>query len=370
MQNAQDLNQAQTERTERARTAIRAGQFLVTRINPQEWTVKNGDKQPYVVSLVPRESNSNSDPVGMDWTCTCMDFQQRGPAILCKHIEGVRLLEAAQPVSSSTPYKETAMNESLPTSDGKPEGRLNRILWELTQPLDMTRVKRRQAPGMGSVPYLEGYDVIERANRIFEFAWSFDLVGEPVIVRWQKKVLVWNQQEKRKVPALDANGIPQTEDAGLVYVTGKVTLDLGGQLYSHADLGRCVFSGDTPEALDMALAGSVTDCLKRCFRQAGEQFGNMLYDKDIAQNAGLEQKSPNGSNGSSSKASHTPPSTSPATPVARKYGDGSSVNGNPSEQEAYDQFKEKTGKAPASKDDLRSWLASHRSVPAPVPTAA
>lgn len=159
MQNTQDLNQAQTERTERARTAIRAGQFLVTRINPQEWTVKNGDKQPYVVSLIPRGGNSSDDPDGMDWTCTCMDFQQRGPAILCKHIEGVRLLEAAQSVSSSTPQKETAMNEPLSTSDGKPEGRLNRILWELTQPLDMTRVKRRQAPGMGSVPYLEGYGV-------------------------------------------------------------------------------------------------------------------------------------------------------------------------------------------------------------------
>ena len=372
MKNGQDLNQAQTDRTERARAAIRAGQFLVTRINPQEWTVKNGDKQPYVVSLKTSGalSGNQTDLDKIEWACTCMDFQQRGPEILCKHIQGVRLLETAQSQTSSTPNKETAMNEILPTNDGKLGGRLDRILWELTQPLDMTRVKRRQAPGMGSVPYLEGYDVIERANHIFGFAWSFDLVGEPVIVRWQKKVLIWNQQEKRKVPALDTNGVPQTEDAGLVYVTGKVTLDLGSQLYSHADLGRCVFNGDTPEALDMALAGSVTDCLKRCFRQAGEQFGNMLYDKDIAQNAGLEPKNPNGSNGSSNKASHTPPSTPPAAPAARTYGDGSSVNGNPSEQEAYDQFKEKAGKAPASKDELRSWLASHRNVSTPAPTAA
>ena len=59
---------------------------------------------------------------------------------------------------------------------------------------------------MGSVPYLEGYDVIDRANSIFGFTWSFDLLGEPVIVRWQKKVLIWNQQEKRRVPSLDANG--------------------------------------------------------------------------------------------------------------------------------------------------------------------
>ena len=88
----QDEDQAQTERTERARAAIRAGKFQVTRINPGQWTVKNGDKLPYVVALKPDQEDSN----GSDWTCTCLDFQQRGPQVLCKHIQGVRLLEAAQ----------------------------------------------------------------------------------------------------------------------------------------------------------------------------------------------------------------------------------------------------------------------------------
>jgi len=80
MQVTQDLIQAQVGRTERARSAILAGKFLVTRTSPQQWTVKNGDKLPYVVSLKP----SQSDSVGNDWTCTCMDFQQRGPLILYK----------------------------------------------------------------------------------------------------------------------------------------------------------------------------------------------------------------------------------------------------------------------------------------------
>ena len=65
---------------------------------------------------------------------------------------------------------------------------------------------------------------------------------------------------------------------------GSVNLD--GQTYTHSDLGRCMFTGDSPEALDMALAGCVTDCLKRCFRQIGEQFGLSLYDKEIAATAG------------------------------------------------------------------------------------
>jgi hypothetical protein len=360
MQVTQDLIQAQAERTERARSAILAGKFIVTRTSPQQWTVKNGDKLPYVVSLKP----SQSDLVGNDWTCTCMDFQERGSQILCKHIEGVRLLEAAQNQTSPLTEIENHKNDSALSNEANLGDQLSHIQQgdnvrcELLQPLDMSRVKRRQAPGSGSVPYLEGYDVINRANSIFGFAWSFDLVGEPVIVRWQKKVLIWNQQEKCKFPSLDANGNIQVEEVGLVYITGKVVVEIDGKLHSHADLGRCVFTGDTPEALDMALAGSATDCLKRCFRQMGEQFGNSLYDKEIAQNAGVEQKQSNGATSPSASQSSRPVVSTPlpTLPIVRKYGDGVRVNGNPSEQEAFDRFKDKTGKAPSSKDELRTWL--------------
>ena len=374
-----ELDQAQLERTERARSAIRAGLFQVTRVGPQQWTVKNGDKLPYSVSLEPSHPNEvlgvQGAARGELWVCTCMDYRQRGPQIRCKHIEGVRLSEAAQNQSIQTIKKETFMDTpQLPSKESLSE-RVDRILWELRQPLDMSRVKRRQAPGMGSVPYLEGYDVIERANAVFGFAWSFDLVGEPVIVRWQKKVLAWNQQEKRKAPVMDANGNVQVEEVGIVYITGKVSIDLGGKLYSHSDLGRCIFTGDTPEALDMALAGSATDCLKRCFRQLGSQFGNDLYDKEIAQNAGLEQGRENGSGSSSaSQASAKPTSPSQSTstnsgngsapanaaPVIRKYSDGASVNGNVSEQEAFDHYKKAVGIAPASKEALRTWLSTQR----------
>ena len=53
MQKTQDLTQAQVDRTERAQSAILAGKFQVTRTNPHQWTVKNGDKLPYVVTLRP-----------------------------------------------------------------------------------------------------------------------------------------------------------------------------------------------------------------------------------------------------------------------------------------------------------------------------
>jgi recombination DNA repair RAD52 pathway protein len=245
-----------------------------------------------------------------------------------------------------------------------PQG--DQVLWELRQPLDMLRVKRRQAPGKASVPYMEGFEIIDRANVIFHFGWSFDLIGEPVIVRWQKKILIWSQQEKRKVPSLDADGNVQLEEVGIVYVTGKVTVELDGKMVSHADLGRCIFTGDTPEALDMALAGSVTDCLKRCFRQLGDQFGLSLYDKEIAQSAGVGQSKTSGS--ASSTRSQTTPKAVTAS-VSRKYGDGISVNGNLSEQEAFDQFKAKIGTAPASKEELRNWLTAQKNVTEPATVA-
>ena len=196
-----EVGKEQKERTERAKAAIRAGQFQITRVGPQQWSVQNGEKLPYSVSLE-----------GETWVCTCMDYQQRGPDILCKHIEGVRLSEAAQ--SSIESSKENLMEHPESKTEETIKERFDRILWELRQPLDMSRVKRRQAPGLGSVPYLEGFDVIDRANAIFGFAWSFDLISEPLIARWHKKILVWNQQERRKVPVTDANGNFQTEEVG------------------------------------------------------------------------------------------------------------------------------------------------------------
>jgi recombination DNA repair RAD52 pathway protein len=58
------------------------------------------------------------------------------------------------------------------------------ILERLSQPLEMTRVKRRQAPGEGTIPYLEGFDVLQTANEIFEYRWSFDLRSEPKVMVW------------------------------------------------------------------------------------------------------------------------------------------------------------------------------------------
>ena len=148
MQLTQDLIQAQAERTERARSTLLAGKFLVTRTSPQQWKVKNDDKLPYVVSLKP----SQSDFVGNDWTCTCMDFRQRGSIIHCKHNESKCLFEAAQNQIPKVIVKENQMNNSTPASEGGFDDRLScipkgdNILWELRTWLTGNAAQSRRHP--------------------------------------------------------------------------------------------------------------------------------------------------------------------------------------------------------------------------------
>jgi recombination DNA repair RAD52 pathway protein len=161
------------------------------------------------------------------------------------------------------------------------------IINRLSQPLDMQRVKRRQSSGEDSVPYLEGFDVIQTANEIFSYRWSFELVSEPRVMFWEQALTTWDRQTRERVPVLDQQtGQQRTHRAGIVYLTGRVSVELDGKSYTHADVGRLAFTGDAPDALDTALSGAATDCLKRCFRHLGDQFGLSLYDKETAKTAG------------------------------------------------------------------------------------
>jgi hypothetical protein len=144
------------------------------------------------------------------------------------------------------------------------------IIKHLSQPLDMQRVKRRQSSGEDSVPYLEGFDVIQTANKIFGYQWSFELASEPRVMFWAQALTTWDRQKRERVPVLDKQtGQQRAHRAGIVYLTGKVSVELDGKIYTHGDVGRLAFTGDAPEALDTALSGAATDCLKRCFRQPG-----------------------------------------------------------------------------------------------------
>ena len=309
-----------------------------------------------------------------NWSCTCEDFHWYGArGVRCKHIQGVQLWQEQS--GFSNPLLEQILLDpaELMTEREDLMDETERIIERLRQPLDMSRVKRRKAPGEGTIPYLEGFDVIAAANELFEFGWSFDLLSEPHIMRWDKLVTTYDHRLKKRVPVQGEGGQPTTEIAGIVYLTGRITVELTDKAYSHADVGRCTFNGDTPEALDMAIAGAATDCLKRCLRQLGEQFGLSLYDKEIARTAGLENgpKSPNGSaqKSSNGRKGEAQPSGNggagysspdPATAM-QQYQDGTAADpNNTAEGEAFLAFQAAhAGEIPASRDGLREWAVSH-----------
>jgi predicted nucleic acid-binding Zn finger protein len=154
-------NQLQQERMARAQAALMNGDMQVMVLTNCAWMVASKSSR-YTVSL-------DDDA----WACTCPDFTGRCQrfGLRCKHIEAVRLTETEKIAVSglvsqytypqfSTTYTEEQMTQSMQTHDPPTlDPSSEQILWRLRQPLDMNRVKRRQAPGMGTVPYLEGYGV-------------------------------------------------------------------------------------------------------------------------------------------------------------------------------------------------------------------
>ncbi len=117
--------------------------------------------------------------------------------------------------------------------------------------------------------------------------------------------------------------------------------------------------------MDMAIAGAVTDCLQRCFRQLGEQFGNSLYDKEIARTAGIEKSisvghRSNGNGQSDKSGTHI---SSPVPTTSRieelQYRDGVLVDtNNAAEWEAFNTFRSAHHEMqPASREALRAWVS-------------
>ena len=92
MEDSQRFCTAQSERVERARSAVRGGKFLITRIGPCEWTVRNGGKEPYVVSL--KTMPGEGPPLQGDLHLYGLSAERHGYSL--QHIHAVRLLEAEQ----------------------------------------------------------------------------------------------------------------------------------------------------------------------------------------------------------------------------------------------------------------------------------
>lgn len=134
---------------------------------------------------------------------------------------------------------------------------LNEKIVMLNEELDKTLVKQHPSSGFD---YLEGYTVINTANKIFGyFGWSSMVQTELM--------------REYKLPPSDKG-----TTRGMVMVPVTVEIYDGNTIISKSDVGTCVWNGE--DQIETAIKGAATDGLKRAFRQFGKRFGNDLYEKD------------------------------------------------------------------------------------------
>jgi hypothetical protein len=53
------------------------------------------------------------------------------------------------------------------------------------------------------VRYVSTLHVIQTANEVFAYRWSFDLLSEPRVMIWDQVVMAWDRQKHARVPAVD-----------------------------------------------------------------------------------------------------------------------------------------------------------------------
>ena len=349
-----DARQAQLVERERAKRAERArtGCWTITPLADSQFEVINGE-------------NGHCYRVGWDsgrgWQCNCDDrriLDRRGLAMVpCKHVMAVCLHEPAlvaaavtdgaalltgqmclarcvplPPESPSRPHttiKETNSMSEPTTINTPPQSHPAEatslpvsVIALLEEPMDVERVRTRKAPGGEVVPYISGDDAIDNANRVFGYNWMSKVIAIRFARTEERAVMQWDAEKQRRVPT------GEVKPTGIYYAIVSV------RAYGvrKSDVGRCICDGNSPEAHDMAIAGAVTDGLKRALRQFGRQWGNELYDKtsDVFQ-AALQQsrklahvKSGNGS----AQSKPTPQASASKGNGHGRSGSGVPPNGN------------------------------------------
>lgn len=131
----------------------------------------------------------------------------------------------------------------------------------LSYELDSSRIKER-SKGNITLSYLEGFDIIETANKIFGFGnWDYS------ITKLDQVSQEMNQNQNH-----------------IVCYKAIVTIQVHNMSHTHTinreDVGFGTGIAKTlSDAHESAAKEAVTDAIKRAMRSFGNQFGNSLYDK-------------------------------------------------------------------------------------------
>ena len=131
----------------------------------------------------------------------------------------------------------------------------------LTHELDSSRIKSR-SKGNINLSYLEGFDIIETANKIFGYGnWDYNISKLEQVSQEQNhnqnSVICYKAVINITVHDIQHSKSVTREDVGFGTGIAKTLAD----------------------AHESGAKEAVTDAIKRTFRSVGNQFGNSLYDK-------------------------------------------------------------------------------------------
>jgi len=192
------------------------------------------------------------------------------------------------------------------THPAQPSGFSPEQLAALAAPLDRANVRQREQ-GRGKVAYLEGWQVIAEANRIF----GFD--------GWQRQTIAVccvSQAER-------AIGRDQKPGWGVTYTARvRVTVTAGGRpplIREGSGAGHGI-DVDLGQAHESAIKEAETDAMKRALMTFGNPFGLALYDKQqrhvsTAGCQGVVPQRPAVQRPSASRPHSVAPAVSTASPV-------------------------------------------------------
>lgn len=169
------------------------------------------------------------------------------------------------------------------------------IIVDLEQELDPKRVKAREMGGK-SFSYLEGYDMIDTANRIFGFdGWDAKPLGP--VQRYEVGTRIDDRNHKEIIVCVYS--VPYLcRFHGLLEDGSIHTIEKG-------DIGKNSTQSEAYQQHEMAISGCATDALKRSMRHLGNQFGNSLYDKSQDEPGVTATNSPAKTKTATKKASAT-----------------------------------------------------------------
>jgi DNA recombination protein Rad52 len=182
---------------------------------------------------------------------------QRPPSAL----ELIRSGDHAGNVPASEPTQATAPK----APQAQPPGFSPEQLAALSAPLDRANVRQREQ-GRSKVHYLEGWQVIAEANRIFGFdGWQRQTIAVRCVAQAERTI-----------------GRDQKPGWGVTYTARvRVTVTAGGlvPLVREGSGGGHGIDVDLGQAHESALKEAETDAMKRALMTFGNPFGLALYDK-------------------------------------------------------------------------------------------